>query len=213
MNSRLHIVMLILIGGFLASCEKKIAESFLVYERTEISIPAVGEIKSISFPTMQVGYAITDKGTFKTINGGKSWTNLGTYSNGDISFFDEDYGVISTGFVTKDGGETWNYLGNSESVSINQDGQTVLLRKDSRNTGSLWISGYKDINLENKHSIVYEMSNVDRIECHGEHVYIFPIDFLSQGLVAYDYTEGSWFQITEQYTYEELITDICVFFK
>jgi hypothetical protein len=55
------------------------------------------------------------------------------------------------------------------------------------------------------------MASLDRIECHGDYVYIFPVDLLSQDLVAYNYIEGSWFQITEQYTADELITDLCVF--
>jgi hypothetical protein len=211
MRLDLRIVLIILIGILLSSCEKKIVEDFLVYERTEISIPNVVEITSISFPTIQIGYAITDKGTFKTINGGSSWTNLEVYSTGDISFFDENYGIISTGFATVNGGETWSVLANSESVSITKEGQIVVLKKDSWNKCSLWVSDFKDVNISFKHSFFYIKSDLDRIECHGDHVYLFPKDFITNHLVAYDYESGTDFQITEQYTADERITDLCVF--
>jgi hypothetical protein len=211
MRLDLRVFLIILIGILLSSCEKKIVEDFLVYERTEISIPNVVEITSISFPTIQVGYAITDKGTFKTINGGNSWTSLEVYSTGDISFFDENYGIISTGFATVDGGETWSILTNAESVSITKEGQIVVLKKDTWNKCSLWVSDFKDVNISFKHSIFYIKSDLDRIECHGDHVYLFPKDFITNHLVAYDYESGTDFQITEQYTAYERITDLCVF--
>lgn len=71
-------------------------------------------ITTIHFTNNTTGYAIGSR-LYKTQNAGETWDeiDLGYYGYGDINFFDEQVGFLTTGNVilkTIDGGHNWNAL-------------------------------------------------------------------------------------------------------
>lgn len=70
-------------------------------------------IKSVDFINSKVGFATSFGGTFKTVDGGKTWQNISTYGDAYslVKFRDKNVGFVYVGFgivKTTDGGATWN---------------------------------------------------------------------------------------------------------
>lgn len=123
--------LLLTIIFFLPSCEKKVVEIIQVMEiEKDISIPNVSTISSFSFPNEKIGYAVTEKGLFKTVNEGSSWVNiLESISLKEVYFFDELNGMCSWGktiYITHDGGESWSKKSFYDFIGITENHTGVL---------------------------------------------------------------------------------------
>ncbi|SEO12862.1 Por secretion system C-terminal sorting domain-containing protein [Flavobacterium sp. CF108] len=94
--------------------------------------PTYNSINKLDFLTKDIGYAQVGNSFYKTVNAGKKWSFVGQidgqsfYSVSTFDFIDENNGYAATGgtyggqfFKTKDGGVTWEMLGDVIDEGIN----------------------------------------------------------------------------------------------
>tara|TARA_B100000809_G_C14753830_1_gene393172 strand:- start:190 stop:396 length:207 start_codon:yes stop_codon:yes gene_type:complete len=68
----MKLVYVILLILSFSSCSKHVAEETFVFDYQDISIPDVDSVYSVSFPTITIGFAVTNIGLYKTIDKGKT---------------------------------------------------------------------------------------------------------------------------------------------
>jgi hypothetical protein len=86
-----------------------VIEKVGVIEYEDISLPGGADVNYFSFPTLNTGYAASDK-LYKTTDGGKSWSNLNLSNIKGVEFVNESVGYCVSGTLvqkTADGGATW----------------------------------------------------------------------------------------------------------
>lgn len=116
------------------SCSKVSLEAWPVMKNVARStIPTTGNITSLSFPSSQMGFAVTSEGElFRTQDGGASWSilNLPTTSMvWEVRFASETVGYCRTSnslFRTQDSGGSWTSAGPCDYFALDENGHLIV---------------------------------------------------------------------------------------
>lgn len=136
-----HLFCLLGVIALAFSCKQKIIDLIVVIDiEKNMSISGAGDIKFLSFPSEEIGYAASESNfIYKTIDGGSSWTQVtvGTTNtcNG-LEFFDVDEGLCLMGgklYKTTDGGGSWNLVRSGVKFMRKNSDNVVVIGECSQN--------------------------------------------------------------------------------
>lgn len=205
---------LILVWGIcsfiLISCKKKIIDEYAVYQYQDISIPNIDSIISVSFPSKEYGFVVCKEGTYKTNDAGKNWVKVSEINTGEISFYDEEFGVNSNRSYTFDGGNTWNSFYYLNKLSMTKEGNMIGLEETSWNQVTLIIYEEKSDQVSKTFSIPFIYYDIEKIKCTGDYIIIIPNDYAAEDILVVNYKSEDSFRIQGDWTNFEKPTDFLI---
>ena len=141
-------VYVILVIISFTACSKYVTDETFVFDYVDISIPNVDSIYSVSFPSNQIGFAVTNLGLYKTVDRGNSWELNLMVNKGDVHFSSNQFGVVSPRYYTEDGGDTWVDVGyNSDGLAITESNDLISMTRENYTTLSFWKKEAGNVNF------------------------------------------------------------------
>lgn len=192
-------VYVILVIISFTGCSKYVTDETFVFDYVDISIPNVDSIYSVSFPSNQIGFVVTNLGLFKTVDRGESWELSLMVNKGDVHFSSNQLGVVSPRYYTEDGGDTWVDVGyNSDGLAITESNDLISMTRENYTTLSFWKKEAGNANF-NFYSLFYVTgSNTPKkFRCYGEYLYVFQKDNENNIFAIHTTDQSKYFSIIE----------------